>query len=245
MNPGRNETLMHHAANPDTPSGGTTIATGWCMKCQRVAMVKMVGQDCPVCKERLESREWPASAAEYRITAQFEEEIRRRARAAYQDTERSDPVEAAAMRREYSKDFSAGSYNWEDRRDGSTNHVREALGKPWGAMYLMFLLLRRAAPKNQDGTSTMTEELARSIWDANFDDAMLAFMWALGIVGNPKAPATDSGVGATTSGREVLDGIKEGIDRERDRLMLANQRTLTKAAEKRAKAPPVAATFDH
>jgi len=194
-NPGRSEILGEYAANPPNNSegfGGTTIGTAWCPRCKRIRWKQnpdggavsygLAGEPCEGCNNPLKAREWKVSALEDRITAQFEKEVRRKARSAYLEIEQSDPAEASAMRAQYMADFSAGAYNWDDDGANVINHVRLARGKTWGALYLVYLLLRRC-------DASVTEETARDAWIANSKDSLAAYLWALGIVGNSKAPA--------------------------------------------------------
>lgn len=195
MIPGRSDILGEYAVNPPVPAsgfGGQTIATGWCSKCR---VVRPVGEelDCPTCGCQTKVREWRCSALEDALTAQFEDEVRRRARRAYVDIQRSDPEGAADLRSAYTSDFSAGAYNWDDEGANATNHVRTARTKTWGALYLLFLLMRRCDP-------SVTEKQAREVWLASPDDAMRVYLWALGVVGNRQAPPPAVTSGADASG---------------------------------------------
>lgn len=196
MNPGRTEVLGEHVTNPPNPSaGGTTIATGWCPQCRKPATIPSISKPCPRCATLVDIREWPVSAVEDRITAQFEQEVRRKARAAYIDIQRTDPVEAAEMRSLYMTEFAAGAYNWDDTSANMHNHVRISRQKTWGAFYMMYLLLRRCDP-------SMTEQLAIDIWLANPDDALATYLWTLGLTpGNEPSPVKRAPSGAAAGSR--------------------------------------------
>jgi hypothetical protein len=182
MNPGRVEVLGEHAANPPQAAagaGGSTIRSGWCPSCKRIKHVRRIGLSCD-CGSAVIAREWPCSALEDRIIAQFEAEVRRRARQAYLDIAETDPRESAAMRAQYMDDFSAEAYNWEDQGANLVNHVKTARTKTWGAIYLVFLLLRRC-------DESVTVQTAVDLWKANPDDAVSVFLWAQGLVRPPSA----------------------------------------------------------
>lgn len=194
MNPGRTEVLGQHVTNPSTPSaGGTSIATGWCGRCKTCYSINDVAKSCGKCNGAVIDKEWPVSVLEDRITAQFEQEVRRRGRLAYQDAMRVDPIEGAEMRSQYMADFRDGKYNWDDQGANIVNHVRSSRAATWGAMYLIYLMLKRC-------DQSMTEETARDIWLANPDDTMQTYLWAMNVPGNAKAPATRRPTGAQAGG---------------------------------------------
>lgn len=201
MNPGRTEVLGEHATNPPNPSaGGTTIATGWCDKCRKPIVNELVGAACQRCDSLIASREWSVSAVEDRITAQFEQEVRRKARAAYIDIVRSDAEESAEMRSLYMTEFASGAYNWNDAGANVHNHVRTARKKTWGAFFMLYLLLKRCDP-------SMTEQLAIDIWLANPNDALSTYLWTLGIPsGNVQSPAQPPPSGAVTDSQNTTNG---------------------------------------
>lgn len=183
MNPGRTEVLGEHATNPPTPAiGGITIETGWCQRCAKPTSLAMTNGDCPACGSAMTIRSWPVSGLEDRITAQFEKEVRRRARMAYIDLQQTDVAESQQLRSLYMDEFTAGAYNWDDQGANPNNHVLSARMKTWGALYLLYLLLKRC-------DQSMTEERARDIWLANIDDSMAVYLWALGLSGNSKLPS--------------------------------------------------------
>ena len=194
MNPGRSEVLGQHAGNPAQPSVvGETLSAMWCTRCQAVAFdapAKDSVHCCPVCKTPSVLRTWKVSALEDRITAQFEQEVRRRARLAYQLMDRDDPEEADKMRSLYQQEFSAGQYNWEDGGVNSTNHVRNARGKTWGALYLIYLLMVRCDP-------TVTEKVATDVAASSPKDWLEVYHWALGLPKNLNAPVEPSPTGAS------------------------------------------------
>ena len=180
MTPGRTE-MLASADPPQSPgNGGGSIHTGFCRACLTIHSVAEIGDKCG-CKSEVMDRDWKVSALEDRLTMSFEQEVRRRARKAYQDIERSDPEEAGKMRAQYMNDFAADAYNWDDQGANSQNHVRTARLKTWGMLHMLYLLLNRC-------DSSVTQEMSEKIWLANHLDAMAEWMWALGLVGNERSP---------------------------------------------------------
>ena len=242
MNPGRSEILGEHAANPERSSqgfGGSSIHTALCGKCGAIKPYAMVGKKCDDCGNKLASREWLCSALEDRLTAQFEDEVRRRARLAYLDISRTDPKESVEMRSQYMNDFAAGAYNWDDDGANPTNHVRVARAKTWGALYLIFLLMRRC-------DDSVTEQQAKAVWLANPEDALRTYFWALGVVGNSPTPPpekTEGGDGVKTGSEDDSASEPEATEPEPSGLT-AEQWAKRMAEEKaRARAKHEAASF--
>lgn len=208
MKSGVTETLMGHAANPATPAfGGYTITTGWCASCNNpVAITSLVCGNCGKSREQSSLKEWPLSQLEDRLKAQFETEVRRRARLAYTSLQQEDPQEADQMRAMYQRDYVAGKYSWDDMGLNSKNHIRSARAEAWGAIYLIYLALRRCDPN-------MTQELALQIWLANHKEALAAYSWLLGLLGNSQTPVASPSAGdkngsaskATTANEKTFD----------------------------------------
>lgn len=147
--------------------------------------------------------EWKIPTVENRIKAQFEQKVRGDHLKAIKLAESLDPATAEQMRDEWKKAFSDGLYNWEDSISDPKNFISQWKATVKGAIYLMYLLLRRCHPD-------MTEKRATEICVDNPKDWMTAYCWALGVPVPPKvedlAPRQDSKnaqapkSGATTEG---------------------------------------------
>lgn len=202
MNPGRSDVLGEHAANPPTGSsgfGGGAIATAFCPTCRWIAPIIDVNKNCTRarketvgCLGRMVLKEWKCSALEDRITAQFEQEVRRRARAAYLDVLSSpdpqDQLEGQRMADKYTDDFAAGAYNWDDDDANITNHCKAARMKTWGTLLLTWLCMRRVDDK-------VTEAQAKEVFLANPTEAMRTYLWILGVAKNDQPPFLMTGSG--------------------------------------------------
>ncbi len=196
MNPGVAEVLGPHVANPPDPAGGTVfVPTAVCPTCHHLALPTMATQECPACKEAtMFLHEWPMSMFEDRLIGRFEQEVRRRARAAYIDAERDDPAEGQRMRDAYSAAFTSGAYNYNDEGANPNNFVRLARTQSWGIFYIVLLCLQRCDPK-------VTSEVAKAIWNANPRDTLQAYFHCLGIhpeavVPNGQSPLAQSVFGS-------------------------------------------------
>ena len=182
MNPGRAELLAGYLANPPgkLERTGRSIATMWCPKCK---VVRAINETTCTCLSPLERREWPVSQLEDRIIGQFEDEVRRRAVRTYQAMRRVDAAEAERMETRFLEDMNADAYNWEDQGANQVNHVKAALKRTWGAIYIVYLLLHRC-----DGS--IDEKLAAQVWNANMVDGMRTWLWAAGLqLADPNALA--------------------------------------------------------
>ncbi len=201
-NLGRNEVLGAHVANPATSNIGRSMSCGWCTSCEEPCN-NIDG--CLRCgKDNVITKEYPVSPVEDRITAQFEEFVRSRARLAYMDIERSDPNEADKMRSKYNSEWSAGMYNWDDNDDNTINYVKLALGKPWGAHHLMFLLMVRA---DKDITKPEAVKILNSLTKEEFIDV---YTWALAASGKMKLPTKNPPTNG--SSKSKVEPSKEETD---------------------------------
>lgn len=212
MNPGRSDILGEHAANPPTNGsgfGGGTIPTSVCSACGWIAPVTEVNKNCARarretvgCLGHMIIKEWKCSSLEDRITAQFEDEVRRRARMAYLNVLTSsnplDQLEGQRMAAAYTDEFAAGAYNWDDDELSPVNHVKAAKSKVWGTIYLLWLCMRRV-------DETVTEAQAKAILFANTAEAMRTYLWILGVAKNeqPPFPTAANGASRSVSGERV------------------------------------------
>lgn len=158
-NVGWTEALGEHASNPDEPRKvGNTLHT----------FGPLPGLPKPA------EREWTVSDIEKRIKAQFEMKVRSDALKATKAVDLLDVDEADNMRRVFNKDYGDGLYNWEDSITDPKNYITQKRASVVGALYLMYLLLRRCHPD-------MTEQLAKAICVENPRDWMRVYCWALGV----------------------------------------------------------------
>jgi len=194
---GVTETLGNHVTNPPNPStSGYVIPTAWCEDCQEIGKM---GGTCLKCGVPFSnSKEWLVSPCEMRHQGQFEGWVRKRARQTYMELMHTDPEEANALRSLYTSEYTAGMYDWEDSVN-ATNHTRTARSKPYGAMHLMFLFLKRCHPD-------ITEKEATAICIANPVEWIYAYRWALGLSGNSQtsAAATEEATKTAKKDHEML-----------------------------------------
>lgn len=159
------------------------------------------------CGELLFARgeEYVVSSCENRIKAQFEQWVRRNAKAEIRAIEQEDgPEEAASYRDAYLSAVNAKKYVWGGER------VRKAFLSEHGFVYFLYLLLRRCRPN-------ITEEEAKEVAKDAPQDCILCVRWALGNYKRPSQSADgegrqngtttipQQGVG-TTKTMETMDG---------------------------------------
>lgn len=134
------------------------------------------------------------ATCEQGIKAQFEQYVRKRARAAATDAEQAgDWFEASRLRALYTHEFALGWYSWTE--DGRNVLAFRNTGA--GNSYLLYLLIRRCDPR-------VSQEDVDRMFYTDIPECQRALEWALGNSPPPPRKTTAGASQPTTTTTEPM-----------------------------------------